>query len=177
MSRDRARLEHKTRMQLYHVEQNAMICGCDLLVTETVRTCAEQARIYRASRVWEQIRKKAAALRERGLHACADILWDVGPQNGPIGQHKTNAGPGESFHQYGLAVDCVPMVHGRPQWSMASEFWQIYGIAAAYAGMHWAGDWISFEEYPHIQTTKHSHPLDLYAPDEAMEVMRRLQAL
>ena len=62
----------------------------------------------------------------------------------------TNAKCGYSFHQYGVAVDCIFIVYGynAPEW-----LWQKYGNIAKKYGFEWGGDWTSFPDRPHIQLT------------------------
>ena len=66
------------------------------------------------------------------------------------GKIVTNARSGESAHNFGLAFDAVPMIHGKPAWD-DHEAWQTYGAVAASVGLEWAGNWLSFKEFPHVQ--------------------------
>jgi peptidoglycan LD-endopeptidase CwlK len=61
----------------------------------------------------------------------------------------TNAQGGQSYHNYGKAVDVVIMTNGQPDWSK-----QITPDVAAYGkqqGFEWGGDWRGFKDYPHFQ--------------------------
>jgi len=128
------------------------------------RDCAEQARIYRRSRTLAQITAKIAQLRAAGFPELARALEAVGPQTGVVGQHATNAAPGESWHQYLVAVDCVPLVDGKAIWGANEPEWKVYGEAVRYVGLEWAGDWVSFKEYPHCQLGNNKNPLTAYGP-------------
>lgn len=66
------------------------------------------------------------------------------------GKIVTNAKPGESFHNYGLAIDFVPIVNGKPAWNNLDLITQI-GELAEDVGFEWAGRWKRFKEYVHIQ--------------------------
>jgi peptidoglycan L-alanyl-D-glutamate endopeptidase CwlK len=66
------------------------------------------------------------------------------------GKVVTRAQPGQSAHNYGLAFDGAPLIHGRIAWD-DHEHWQIYGRIAADVGLEWAGTWPSFREFPHVQ--------------------------
>lgn len=66
------------------------------------------------------------------------------------GKIVTKAQPGQSAHNYGLAFDGAPLIHGRMAWD-DHEAWQTYGRVAADLGLEWAGTWVSFKEMPHIQ--------------------------
>ena len=128
--------------------------GFELLIYCTLRDAHEQARLYRQSRTKEQVQKKMDQLTTRGFPALAKILKDVGPQKS--GPKVTNAGPGESFHQYNRAYDCVPVLQGKPIWGTGGEgaaIWDKVGKLGKKCGLEWAGDWTSFREFPHFQFT------------------------
>lgn len=133
--------------------------GVDLLIYCTLRTCQEQARLYRQSRTLNEIRIKADSLEARGLGFLAGVLMDCGPVPGQLGQHVTHAAPGESSHQYGEAWDAVPLVDGKPDWSGTSKAWEVYGLACEGASMEWAGRWVRFRELPHAQGMAGGNPL------------------
>jgi len=62
----------------------------------------------------------------------------------------TNALPGTSFHNYGLAVDLVFKVDG--EWSWDSKLpWKRIGEISREIGLEWAGTWLKFSEMPHHQ--------------------------
>ena len=68
------------------------------------------------------------------------------------GDVVTNAKPGQSAHNYGLALDIVPVVHGKPDWSGSSPVWtEIANIAQA-RGLQWLGAPDSpFHEQAHFE--------------------------
>lgn len=66
------------------------------------------------------------------------------------GKIVTCAKAGQSAHNYGLAFDGAPLIHGRIAWD-DHDSWQIYGRVAADLGLEWAGTWTSFREMPHVQ--------------------------
>lgn len=66
------------------------------------------------------------------------------------GRKVTNAGPGQSFHNYRIAFDFVPIVHGKPQWQNINIF-KDCGRIAKQIGLEWAGDWVHFKEFAHCQ--------------------------
>jgi peptidoglycan L-alanyl-D-glutamate endopeptidase CwlK len=128
--------------------------GIELLIYCTLRDTHEQARLYRQSRTKEQVQAKIDQYKAKGFPALGQILKDVGPQK--LGPKVTGAGPGESFHQYSRAYDCVPVLNGKPVWSSSGEggkLWDKVGQLGKKIGLEWAGDWTSFREFPHFQLT------------------------
>ena len=128
--------------------------SADLIVTCTLRSAEDQARLYRNGRSLHAIRHRARALAEKwGRPDLAKILMDVGPQYGKT--IRTNAAPGQSVHQYGMAIDCVVLVDGKPVWgdkkSHDLAIWREYGARAKSCGLEWSGDWKRFKEKPHVQ--------------------------
>ena len=67
------------------------------------------------------------------------------------GNIVTNSRGGLSNHNYGLAVDVVPRVNGRPNWNVPSSTWQTIGDAGKRAGLSWGGDWRTFKDPPHFE--------------------------
>lgn len=66
------------------------------------------------------------------------------------GRVVTNARAGESFHNYGLAFDCAPLVLGKADWS--SKRWPEIGSLGEGAGLEWAGRWSGrLKETAHFQ--------------------------
>jgi len=143
-----------------------------LVIYATLRPLEEQAALYRQSRTRAQIDHKMQKMRSRGFGFLADIIEQVGPKNGP---KRTNAAPGESFHNYGRAFDAAPIYNGKLVWATddvasTADFdegwaWEVYGNAAESAGLEWAGRWTGFREYAHSQLGHGSNPLKIYKPD------------
>lgn len=80
------------------------------------------------------------------------------------GRVVTNAKAGQSFHNYRLAYDVVPMRNGKPVWDTDHEdglLWQRVGAIGEAHGLEWAGNWKSFKEFPHFQYTG-GHPLSFF---------------
>lgn len=77
-------------------------------------------------------------------------LYNQGRSAG--GSIVTNAGPGQSLHNYGVAVDLVPAeLVNTPDWSPDSPLWNVVGQAADAVGLEWGGNWDSFVDRPHVQ--------------------------
>ena len=67
------------------------------------------------------------------------------------GDIVTNAKAGQSFHNYRVAFDFVPIIGGKCIWNDISLFTKCGRIAEA-LGLEWAGSWSGkFKEYAHCQ--------------------------
>ncbi|MFK7887950.1 MAG: peptidoglycan-binding protein [Gammaproteobacteria bacterium] len=66
------------------------------------------------------------------------------------GNIVTNARGGSSYHNYGLALDVVPMnAQGQPVWD--SPHWDAIGQLGKQMGFDWGGDFRSIVDKPHFQ--------------------------
>lgn len=63
----------------------------------------------------------------------------------------TNAKGGDSFHNYRVAFDVVPLLNGKADWN--SKRWNEIGVIGKKIGLFWGKDWVSFSEMPHFQYT------------------------
>lgn len=109
-------------------------------------------------------------VKEKALHHTAlckangiDLLIyctyrDIEAQNSLYAQGRTtpgnivtNARGGESFHNYKLAYDCVPLVSGKPAWADRDKY-NLIGILGESCGLEWAGRWTGkLREIAHFQ--------------------------
>ena len=69
------------------------------------------------------------------------------------GKIVTNARGGESFHQYRVALDVVPLIAGKPVWDGVDPVWERIGAIGKACELEWAGRWTHFRELPHFQFT------------------------
>lgn len=66
------------------------------------------------------------------------------------GKVVTNAKPGDSFHNYGLAFDVVPRAYkSQPDWNPSGEAWGKIGVIGKRLGLVWGGDWTKPDK-PHF---------------------------
>ena len=144
--------------------------GLPLLVHSGLRSLEEQARLYRRSRSPLQIGHKVDELREAGFGFLADKLESVGPQ--PTGPWATSAAPGESWHNYGMAIDAVLMVDGKPDWDIHfPPKWHQVGDIAVKHGLEWAGNWKKSCEFVHFQAGRGNNPLNNLTPEQARKLL------
>jgi peptidoglycan LD-endopeptidase CwlK len=141
-----------------------------------IRTPQEQAMLWRQSRSREEIASAINRLRLGAANFLAEVLDEVGPQNGP---HVTNALPGLSWHQWGEAVDCFWAVNGTAEWSATKLIdgingYRIYAERAREAGLEAGGFWTGLKDWPHVQMRKAGSPASAgMTLEEIDEHMRR----
>ncbi len=69
-----------------------------------------------------------------------------------MGRRYTRSNAGYSKHQYGLAVDVVPMVDGIPQWRNM-KLWRKVGPIGERLGLRWGGRWRRLFDPGHFEWT------------------------
>lgn len=101
-----------------------------------------------------------AECAKQGIHALITSTYrDNASQNALYAQGRTtkgaivtNAKAGQSFHNWRVAFDFVPIVNGKAQWNDLELFKQCGEIAES-VDLEWAGRWKKFREYAHCQFT------------------------
>jgi peptidoglycan L-alanyl-D-glutamate endopeptidase CwlK len=120
------------------------------------------------SRKIDDLHPHVAALCRRFIENCAaaginviitSTYRDFESQDALYAQGRTKAGPrvtnakaGQSFHNFRVAFDFVPIVNGKADWNNTMTFHKCGQIAEA-LGLEWAGRWRSFKELAHCQYT------------------------
>jgi len=99
-------------------------------------------------------------------HEAQDALYAQGRTT--KGRKVTNAKVGQSWHNWKLAFDFVPLRYGKPVWGTVGngidndptdddrddlELWMRCGMIGESIGLEWAGRWKTFKEFPHLQYT------------------------
>lgn len=70
------------------------------------------------------------------------------------GNIVTNARAGQSWHNYGIAVDFFITTHdGKSATWTVNKDWRRVAAIGKSLGFEWGGDWTSFKDYPHLQMT------------------------
>jgi peptidoglycan LD-endopeptidase CwlK len=85
----------------------------------------------------------------------------------PLGSTVTNAKGGESYHNYGVAVD----IQKSPYGSDTPKIDKYTASVAEKLGLEWGGNWTTFKDYPHFQDTQGNSIKSLQekAPDGGVE--------
>lgn len=81
---------------------------------------------------------------------CQDALYAQGRTK--PGRKVTNARGGQSWHQFRVAFDVVPLISGKAVWN-DQRLWRRIGELGESVGLEWAGRWKTFRESPHFQFT------------------------
>jgi peptidoglycan L-alanyl-D-glutamate endopeptidase CwlK len=136
-----------TRKKTEEFLKRAKEDGIEVLIYCTFRSPEEQEILYMQGRL-EQFGITLKELNERRKKLG---LWELTEKEAR--RKVTNAKPWQSFHQYGLAFDCVPLAGGKPDWSN-HEAYEKLGEIAQKVGLEWAGSWKQFRELPHFQDTE-----------------------
>ena len=174
MSRSLDDLTLEMKNKAVNVKKYCNLRGVDLLIYYTKRTLKEQAILFRQSyKDYQIIKNKIVKLENMGFDFLAKILKDVGPQiyTGWV----TNAGPGESWHNFSEAFDAVPCEGKDCLWSYEGneKEWDIYRDAVKSEGLTWGGDFPDkIKDRPHAQLRSYGNPLRLYTPEEIKKMLR-----
>ena len=110
--------------------------------------------------VQDMAKKFIAAAKKEGIDVLVTSTYRDGESQNSLyaqgrtkpGRIVTNARAGQSWHNYRLAFDVVPIVNGKAMWNDLRTFRRLGAIGKG-VGLEWAGDWKSFREMPHFQWT------------------------
>jgi peptidoglycan LD-endopeptidase CwlK len=89
-----------------------------------------------------------------------DLLYQKGRTR--PGPKVTNAKPGSSYHQWGLAIDFCNQVNGKLVWKVDKN-WMIVVECFKKYGFKWGGDFKSIPDPPHFEKTFSNRWQDLLA--------------
>jgi hypothetical protein len=134
--------------------------GAQMVPNESVRSPEQQAIYWRQSRSTSQINQAIAMLKSEGASYLAGVLEAVGPQHG---DEVTQVLPGNSWHQWGEAVDCFWEVNGQAEWSTTKKVngingYQMYAQEAKNLGLTAGLLWPKFKDAPHVQLRADNNP-------------------
>ena len=130
--------------------------GVTLLIYCTYRSPQEQARLFRQGRSLAQIEARALQLEDKYRRPdLTAMLRNAAPQAAK--RRVTNAGPGQSIHQYRGAFDAAPIRDGAIVWGTKdpadAALWALYGDVVLESALEWAGNWRRGREFPHAQSS------------------------
>lgn len=120
--------------------------GVEIVVSQGIRTIAEQDALYAQGRT---------SLSSVGCHHNGRTFKPGTCPHHPYGVPITNARGGYSYHNFGLAVDCAPIIPSQYaiDWNSSHPAWikmETYGVKLGMVnGAHWA----RLIDAPHFQMT------------------------
>ena len=109
----------------------------------------------------DKIRSMAATLEAetidirvtQGLRTMAEQEALYAQGRTTAGAIVTNASAGSSWHNFGLAVDVVPLTPQGPDWNIAHPVWNRIVAVGSGLGLVAGGEWRTFPDWPHFQLT------------------------
>lgn len=132
----------RTKEYALEVVRRAYEKGIYVQITSGLRSFTEQAKLYGQGR--------------------ATYIYNGVNYGNPKAAKVTQAEPGESIHNFGLAVDfALVTAAGSIHWDITrdmnadkvQDWWQV-GQIGKQLGFQWGGDWKSFPDYPHLDFQK-----------------------
>lgn len=169
MSRSLTDLHFDFKPEAEQLIERCELAGMIMRPFFTLRTPFEQAKLWRQSRTSAQIQQKILHLRALGAHYLADCIECVGPQQG---RWATNAIPGLSWHNWGLALDCFHLnKKGVAEWSADHRAYEVYANIAKDMGLT-SGYFWKKRDAVHVQKPKASSPLNEYTIDLINDIMK-----
>jgi peptidoglycan LD-endopeptidase CwlK len=126
--------------------------GVQMAVDYTLRGPAVQAALWCQSRNAKVIESARARMIAEGAPWLASLLRFDGLQRK---DWVTNALPGESWHQWGEAIDCYVLdLGGKYIWNGAHKGYGIYAECAVNLGLEASLNWQHAREAAHVQLRK-----------------------
>jgi len=117
----------------------------------TLRSVQEQAVLWRQSRRIQVIEKTIKLLEKQKAYYLAQVLEEVGPQNG---EWRTDAPPGFSWHNFGFAIDSYVSVQTEKGeeaiWGSDHVGYEVYSTEAIRMGLT-SGRYWKKDDCVHVQ--------------------------
>lgn len=154
MTRDLNALQYTFRTNVRELIIKVRERGHDVVPFQTLRDPFEQAKTWRRTRGKEEIMVVVDGLREKGCEWLADCIIRVGPQYPTHGSrgHLTRALPGQSWHQWGEAMDgYMKTPDGSAIWDAGHEGYRVYAEEAKKLNLSAGLFWPKFKDAVHVQ--------------------------
>lgn len=118
----------------------------EVRVTQGLRSWNQQNDLYEKGRTKPGVPCKHHSVT-RPVGTCSEH---------PLGLRVTNAKGGESYHNFGVAVDVVPDMVGDnapfiPDWDEKHPSWKRIIAVAESLGLTCGADWRTLPDFPHVQ--------------------------
>jgi hypothetical protein len=166
MSKDINILKPDFRLNIKRLYSRCKKEGFTLLPFYTERDVYEQAKLYRQSRPWKEIKFVINHFKIEKALFLAKVLEEAGPQ---YGLWATNAPPGLSWHQWGEAVDSFLLINGKAVWKDSHEGYWVYHREAIKLGLHSS---YGYGDRVHIQK-RYGKPTYFHSVRDIDRIMRK----
>lgn len=167
-------LESEFAEKITIILNNCEQLGATFVLRSGNRNTFTQAVYWRRSRSNEEIDEKIKMLQNEQADFLAYCLYSVGEQQGP---YVTDALPGLSWHQYGLAVDCAWILDSKVCWDNENLYngingYEILAEEAKKTGICSGHEWKDFRDSGHLQANFYTSPLAIYSLEKIDELMQ-----
>ena len=147
--------------------------GSFFSVISTVRTPEEQIEFFKMGRKGVEYKQKILSTANSYCSQIPAVYYDL-ISKGTIENEDdlaTNAWAGQSYHNWGLAIDLIITRFGDPLYLDLSDkrisiqdYYALVGLSqlAAACRLEWGGFWTGFPDIPHFQDTDYIIPPKAY---------------
>jgi peptidoglycan L-alanyl-D-glutamate endopeptidase CwlK len=151
MSRDLELLNKEFRKEVEILLLHCKEQHIKLVVYYSFRSVQEQARLWRQSRRIQVIENTIRLLEKQKAYYLAQVLEEVGPQNG---EWRSDAPPGFSWHNFGFAIDSYVSVQTEKGeeaiWDSDHVGYEVYSTEAVRLGLT-SGRYWKKQDCVHVQ--------------------------
>ena len=153
--------------------------GSFFRVLSTVRTAEEQIECYKMGRKGVEFRQNILSTANSYCSQIPAIQYEL-VSRGTIENEDdiaTFAWAGQSYHNWGLAIDLILIKFGDPLYldlrdkkMSIQDYYALIGLSqlAAACSLEWGGTWTRFKDIPHFQDTVYKIPPKEYYYDKNM---------
>ena len=157
----------------------ARLDGSFFRVLSTVRTAEEQIECYKMGRKGVEFRQNILSTANSYCSQIPAIQYEL-VSRGTIENEDdiaTFAWAGQSYHNWGLAIDLILIKFGDPLYldlrdkkMSIQDYYALIGLSqlAAACSLEWGGTWTRFKDIPHFQDTVYKIPPKEYYYDKNM---------
>ena len=155
--------------------------GSYFCVISTVRTAEEQIECFKMGRTGVEYHQNILSTANSYCSQTPAIQYEL-ISRGTIENEDdvaTNAWAGQSYHNWGLAIDLVLTKFGDPLYlnlrdgkMSIQDYYAFIGLSrlAAACSLEWGGTWTGFPDFPHFQDTVYKIPPKAYHYDNNMNI-------
>ena len=153
--------------------------GSLFCVLSTVRTAEEQIACFKMGRKGVEYNQNILSTANSYCSQIPAIQYEL-TSRGTIENEDelaTNAWAGQSYHNWGLAIDLILIKFGDPLYldlqdkkMSIQDYYALTGLSrlAAACSLEWGGTWTGFTDIPHFQDTVYKIPPKAYHYDKNM---------